>query len=86
MKTPGYYEISFYTFLYCPKTNCDTDDTILLKVKNENDDFREIYRSGVLQGRIRDNQWLKDSVFFTASTSKINVTFLISIHLNTLLF
>ena len=84
LKTPGDYEISFYTYLYCPKPNCDTDDTISLKVKNENDVFREIYRSGVPQGRVRDNQWVKDSVLFTASTSKINVSSL-SLLLNTIL-
>ena len=75
LKAPGQYEISFYTFIYCPKLDCDTDDTIILKVKDEDSELREIYRSGVTTGRVRDNGWVRDTVVFKARTAKINVIF-----------
>jgi hypothetical protein len=69
----GEYEIFFYTFIYCPKADCDTDDTIILRIKSEESNFTEIYRSGVTTGRVRDKEWVREAVLFTASTSKINV-------------
>jgi len=73
LRAPGEYEISFYSFFFCPKTACDTDDTIILSVRDEDSNFREIYRSGVTTGRVRDKEWVREAVLFTASTSKINV-------------
>jgi hypothetical protein len=73
LQEPGNYEISFYSFFFCPKEDCDTDDTIILSVKDEDSNFTEIYRSGVTTGRVRDREWVKEAVLFTAGTSKINV-------------
>ena len=41
---PGLYTLSFYTFVYCPNENCDTDDSIRVRIrdnkwKNESVDF-----------------------------------------------
>ena len=73
LKAPGEYELSFYTFIFCPKIACDTDDTIILRVKDENSEFREIYRIGVTTGSVRDNGWVRQAVLFSAATAKINV-------------
>ena len=70
---PGTYQITFYTFIYCPKEDCNTDDSIVLKVKDENSDFREVFRTGVLNGRSKDKGWINETAYFTAQTPKINV-------------
>jgi hypothetical protein len=77
LQQPGTYVISFYSFIYCPKVDCDTGDTIILKIKQEDEvDFRIIYSSGVALGRVRDLGWVKDSIVFSSLTPKINVNIL----------
>jgi hypothetical protein len=44
-----------------------------LRIKDEESNFREIYRSGVTTGRVRDKEWVREAVLFVAGTSKINV-------------
>ncbi len=82
LQQPETYVISFYSFIYCPKVDCDdtmilTDDTIILKIKQEDVvDLRIIYSSGVALGRVRDLGWVKDSIVFSTLTPKINVIIL----------
>ena len=74
LKQPGSYAISFYSFIYCPIIDCDTDDSIILKLKEEDElDFRVVYSSGVTIGRVKDVGWVKDTVVFNTLNAKINV-------------
>jgi hypothetical protein len=76
---PGDYVISIYTFFYCPKIQCDADDSLSIRVKEiDVNDYREIFRTGTLYGRIRDNRWKKETILFRSFNSQIFVN---SIHL-----
>ncbi len=69
----GEYKISFYSFIYCPKADCDTNDYIALFIKENNNDFREIYRIGTQLGRVRDLQWNKEIINLRISSTDIIV-------------
>jgi hypothetical protein len=71
----GMYTFSFYTFIYCPKLECDTDDFISVKIRESGSDFREIFRTGTLNGRIRDQKWVKETVNFNVEEKQIFVSF-----------
>ncbi len=70
----GDFILTIYTFIYCPKLNCDAGDSFTIKVKeNDVDGYQEIFRTGTTSGRIRDNQWKKETVYFKSSFADIFV-------------
>jgi hypothetical protein len=74
---PGLHVFTFYTYIYCPKADCDTDDSISMKIKESDaDDFVEVFRNGTKYGRVRDLEWIKDTVYYSAKTDKINVRYI----------
>ena len=71
---PGLYTLSFYTFVYCPNENCDTDDSIRVRIRDKDFVYEEIFKTGVENGRIRDNQWKHESVDFNSKSNRIYVS------------
>ena len=70
----GDYVITIYTLFYCPKLLCDADDSLSIKVKEIGaSDYREIFRTGTLYGRIRDDRWTKEKILFRSFSSQIFV-------------
>jgi hypothetical protein len=72
----GMYTFSFYTFIYCPKNNTDTDDFISVKIKESGSNFRrEIFRKETANKTVQNIKWVKETVSFNAQTTQIYVSY-----------
>ena len=67
------YSLSMYTLINCPKAGCETaQDTISVQIK---EGVSGVYKEVVLiKGRVRDDQWKKDSFDFIASKDRVYVS------------
>ena len=74
LNEPGYFEITIFTFIYCPKINCDSHDSFSIKIKEINaSDYRQIFKIGTMNGRRRDDRWQEQKIIFSTSSTKIFV-------------
>lgn len=70
----GIYTLQVYTFIHCGGPSCGAStDSISIKIKEGNNDFREIFNVGYKVGRKEDKQWILDSADFEITESKIFV-------------
>ena len=74
LKEPGVFVLSIYTFFYCPKDECDSDDSFSILIRERDSlTYNVIFKNGTLHGRTRDIQWIKETVYFSTSASQIYV-------------
>lgn len=72
--SPGNHTIEAYTFIHCGATQCAAStDSISIKLKEDNGPYREIFYAGYKNGRIKDKQWILQSVNFQTITTQISV-------------
>jgi hypothetical protein len=72
------YFLTVYTYINCPHTSCDKD-LIIVKMKDEGINFKEIFRRGLTNDETKDKQWVRSQIGFEAATTDIYVNILVAI-------
>ena len=61
------------TFIHCVNCGEVKNDKITIKINEETGQFREIFKVGIEDGRIRDNEWIHNEIDFTVETANFQV-------------
>lgn len=69
------HRIVFYTYYNCIQNGCITaKDSINMKIYNETESIYEtVYVNGTHFGRFKDDQWIKEEVFYNPNSINLDV-------------
>jgi hypothetical protein len=74
LKEEGYFEITIYTFIYCPKEVCDSDDSFSIKIREiDSSNYRQIFKIGTMNGNNRDDRWREQKIIIFIFSRKLFV-------------
>ena len=66
------YKLALYTFIHCASTVCNNaNDYIAISISDTpGSSYKEIYRIDYSKGRIRDEKWILDEMYYNATSPK----------------